>query len=337
MDMWGSPPMTMREFSRELDKVDAGVEVVMIMVQCHSAGFANVIYNDGDFHKGISEHRRVGFFATTAARLSAGCTPEMREEDYQDFSTHFFAALSGKTRTGKAVEKPDYDRKGFTSYEDAFTYVLLNDETIDIPMMTSDQLLRDFSRYRGQDGVGELLVRNAAYSVVLQGATRAQQAALEGLSKQLGLDGDQRIADARTMARDLQQQRTRLERDRRAMETTVEQSRGRLRDALLQRYPELGVPWHPETIKMLTGNGVDELRKFVESQGEWKTYTDASAKADALDSKDEELEDKWCKTQRFLERAQSVILALNLPRVADKPVVAAYERLTALERGRLER
>ena len=45
-----------------------------------------------------------------------------------------------------AVERPDYDKDGRTSLAEAHAYVLINSDTIDIPVCTSDVLLRQFSK-----------------------------------------------------------------------------------------------------------------------------------------------------------------------------------------------
>jgi len=330
MEMWNSPPVKVHDLIRNLDTLDPAVDVTLIMVQCHAGGFANVIYTDGDPKKGFSNHPRCGFFATTAPRLAAGCTPEMNEDDYQDFSTHFFAALSGKTRTGKPVQKPDYDHKGFTSFTDAFTYVLLNDDTIDIPMTTSDQLLRDFSHYRTSEETTDLLESNARYSDILAAANPAQQAALDGLSTQLALTGDDRIAKARALAADLEQQRNVLARAFRRNMRTFNNARTRLRTALIRQYPELAGHWHPDDIALIATQH-DAILAFLKSQPDYKTYQDASKKRDDLDDQDDALERKWVVTQRFLERARTVILAANLPKLVQPDVVQVYNDLIARE------
>ncbi|HUO10264.1 MAG TPA: hypothetical protein VM008_18300 [Phycisphaerae bacterium] len=330
MEMWDSPAFTVREFLQQLDKLDPAVAVTLIMVQCHSGGFADAIYTDGDYRQGLARQPRCGFFSTTAPRLAAGCTPEMNEEAYQDFSTHFFAALSGKTRIGKAVEKPDYDHKGYTSFTDAFVYALLNDDTIDIPISTSDQLLRDFSHFRTREETTDILENNAPYADVLAAASPAQRAALEGLSVQLALTGNDRLPKALAMARDLQSERNALTRSRRATDNAFNNARERLHDALAHHFPELGIPNHPDAAKIMATQH-DAILALLNSQKDYQVYHDAEKKRDDLDEQEDALERKWVTTQRFLERARTVILAANLPKVAKPDIVAAYQALIARE------
>lgn len=398
MHVWGGGGYPMTQFVAQLDKLDPAVPVTLVMVQCHSGGFANVIYNNGDHKKGFSKHLRCGFFATTAPRLAAGCTPDIDEEDYQEFSTFFFEALCGRTRTGKSVAKPDYDGDGVTSYTDAFTYVLLTSNTIDIPMTTSDQLLRDKSRVRKSrnEQVADLLPRNATWSQLLSHATPAQKAALEGLAQELELDGEDRLTRAQELATKLDTERQNLARSSRPLrpstqetpapqavpaapgehsqhdqhsqheqpsqpdqpsqpsETTEEQpesqpesqpatqsrnrdfnrrlttAANRLRTAVGLRWPELAVPYHPDAPRLLEAQGA-EIRKLIESHPAYKDFQEAVSQRDASINRQRELERKWVKCQRLLERGQTVILAANLPKVADAGVVEHYRKLLQLE------
>ena len=123
---------------RPLDKLPVKVRVVMVMVQCFSGGFADSIYNDCDAAKDLSSRNRCGFFATIPDRVAAGCTPDMDEEDYKEYSTYFWAALSGHTRTGKAVASADYDGDGKISFAEAHAFTLVNSDTVDISIKSSD-------------------------------------------------------------------------------------------------------------------------------------------------------------------------------------------------------
>ena len=63
----------------------------------------------------MSGANRCGFFATVHDRKAAGCTADIDEANYQEYSTYFFAALRGKTRTGTPITPPDYDGDGRVS------------------------------------------------------------------------------------------------------------------------------------------------------------------------------------------------------------------------------
>lgn len=359
--------LPVRDFAAQLDKLDPGVDVTLVMVQCYSGGFANVIYNEGDPSKGFARHPRAGFFSTVASRTAAGCTPDVSEEDYHEFSTSFFEAILGETRTGRPVAKPDYDGDGRTSYDEAFTHVLLTSNTIDIPTTTSDRLLRDKSRFANgdDDAARGLLPQDAPWATVLAAATPSQRAALEGLSQALGLDGEDRLAKARARARDLDPDRDRGRGRGRGQGRRSEPEAGqdgedghedhgptaqapqpggpggngrgpspaaaRLRAALADRWPELTVPFHPDAPRILAEER-EEIRRVLEAQPDYRAFSGRVARRTpdpaALARSPER---RWVKHQRLLERADGVILGVNLPKLGDAEALGVYRRLLELE------
>ena len=52
--------------------------------------------------------------------------------------------MSGVSRIGDKVNRPDYNGDGYTSLMEAHSYVCIHSETIDIPIKTSDVLLRKY-------------------------------------------------------------------------------------------------------------------------------------------------------------------------------------------------
>ena len=95
---WNDGELRVRDFTRALDAISSDVEVVVVMVQCYSGTFANLVFESGDPDKPVSRHHRVGFFATVDSRPAAGCTSDTKVENYKEYSTSFFAALAGKSR-----------------------------------------------------------------------------------------------------------------------------------------------------------------------------------------------------------------------------------------------
>jgi hypothetical protein len=354
LSLWDKPSMTMRQFASLLDKTDPSVTVMLVMVQCHSGGFANVIYKDGEPRNGLSKQLRFGFFATSASRIAAGCTPDIRGEDYREFSTAFFAALSGRTRTGKAVEKPDYAHAGKTTYMDAFTYVLLTSDTVDLPMTTSDQLLRDFSRYDSSASRNRsryttapttaaasqpvtmsprLLPANARYSEIEPLATPAERAAITGLAKILELDKTDPLAGARALLDRVDRQRRSWSAQNQSVDRQYETAREKLRHAVYMKWPELADAWLPANASLRDKANLPALKSQIRAMPEYKAFTGAAQASQAQQVKLELLERKWIKAQRLIDRAETVILRANLSRVASPEVQKRFQELTEHENG----
>lgn len=141
--LWEDEPLTVQEFATQLDRLPQNTPIVTMMAQCFSGSFADSIYEGGDRTKPVALQTRCGFFATVATRPSVGCTPLVNEADYQDYSSSFFAGLSGVDRVGNPVPSADYNADDRISYAEAHAFAKVDEETIDWPISTSESWLQN--------------------------------------------------------------------------------------------------------------------------------------------------------------------------------------------------
>ena len=189
-DMWNGDALTVKHLAARLDTLPPHTPVVVVMVECFSGGFGNLLFQGGDPVGPLAEQNLCGFFASIPDREAAGCTPEVNEADYRDFTSYFFAALSGQDRLGHRVLGADYDHDGRVGMNEAYAYALIHDVSIDTPVCTSDVFLRRFVK------VPEAVVFATPFMEVGQWASPAQRAALTGLSKALGYTTEDRLGVA---------------------------------------------------------------------------------------------------------------------------------------------
>jgi hypothetical protein len=147
--LWNDERLSANEFAGWLSDLRPDVSVVLVMVQCHAGGFAHTIFEQASANGGLAPHARCGFFSQVHDRAAAGCTPDVDEADYQEYSSFFWAALAGRTRAGAELPGVDYDKDGVVSFAEAHAYAVLASDTIDIPIRTSGALLRQYSRVDG--------------------------------------------------------------------------------------------------------------------------------------------------------------------------------------------
>src|SRR3954471_20758098 len=186
--LWNDEKLSVSEFVTLLDGMPEGVSVVAVMVQCYTGGFSRFIYDKADPKNGLAKQNRCGFFATVHDRVAAGCTPDVEETSYVEYSTYFWEAIAGHTRTGKPITPPDYDGDGKVSFAEAHAYTVLNADTIDLPLTSSSEFLSVESHFKDSDHP-ELLPKDAPFDTIHELATPAERAILDGLSKQLELTG----------------------------------------------------------------------------------------------------------------------------------------------------
>ncbi|HEY2585964.1 MAG TPA: hypothetical protein VGI81_09400 [Tepidisphaeraceae bacterium] len=332
--MWREADMPVSEFARLLDRLPPKVSVVLVMVQCFGGGFADVIFNDADVSKGLSPRNRCGFFATTPDRVAAGCTPDVDEENYREYSTYFWAALYGRTRGGDVVPPPDYDGDGRISLAEAHAYAMVASDTIDLSMKTSDVFLRRFSKAKTIAGPAELIDADSGFQTLLDRAEPPERATLDGLSKRLDLDGFNRTQAARTIAAGIAERRRALGDEQRRLRQSHDRACNALAAMVRTRWPELTNLLNPAAVKLLAEQG-DTIVRAIEAAPVYPELRRQHDRLDAIDVEDSDLERKWVKCQRFIRTAEHVALAANLALVAPPDVRSRYETLRTAEGGTL--
>lgn len=141
--LWENSYLTVQQLAKQLARLPQDTPVVTMMAQCYAGSFAKFIYEGGDPRKPLALQTRCGFFATISTRPSVGCTPEVNEADYRDYSSSFFAGLSGRSRTGGIVASADYNEDGQVSFAEAHAFAKIDGKTTDIPVSTAEVWLQD--------------------------------------------------------------------------------------------------------------------------------------------------------------------------------------------------
>ncbi len=329
---WRNQRMSVRRFTQRLDKIHPDVPVVLVMVQCYSGGFANVIFEGGDPKAALADANRAGFFSTVHDRPAAGCTPALKKKGYQEYSGVFWAALSGRTRAKEEIDQPDPSGDGTTSLAEAHAYAQLRADTIDIGVRTSGALLRRYSRLSGGGEGG--LSRRSPYRALARAATPAQKAILDGLSEQLELARTRRLAEAKEQAKTLEARRRRIQEKRNNKAKRARRLRSTIRADLHRKWPELNHGFHPRITELLSASP-EKVVRAITNHEKFRDWQSVRRRLDRLDQRDRALEREWAKAKRFIRVAENVILRANLGAVASEEVRKRFEELLAAERTTL--
>ena len=146
LKLWDDGRMTVDDLESLFDAAPDGAPVRFVMAQCYSGAFASLIYDDPQTAAGFRGNR-CGFMSEAADRLAEGCSLSLDEAEFRDYTTYFFAALEGRTRSGEPIEPRAVDRDGdgTVSFRESHFYALLNAESSDLSRSTSEQYLEDWS------------------------------------------------------------------------------------------------------------------------------------------------------------------------------------------------
>jgi hypothetical protein len=188
--LWEGDSLTVRAFGLFLNKLPSTTPVITVMSQCYAGSFANFIYQDANPKRPVVAQPRCGFFATVEYLPSVGCTPEVDEADYKDYSSSFFAGLSGLGRTGKAVASADHDGDGRVSYAEAHAFAKVDDESTDLPISTSEAWLQRRARWQHRRRVVTTSIQE-----VMRTGRPEQRYVVESLVRKLGLRPELSLSD----------------------------------------------------------------------------------------------------------------------------------------------
>ena len=358
--LWSNSRLKVNEFVKRLDQLPLRQSTILVMVQCYSGGFANILFQDGDPKKGVSKHARAGFFSTVQNRVAAGCTPDIREENYQEYSTSFWEALSGQTRTGSTIIKPDYNADGKTSLLEAHSYVSIHSNTIDIPIKTSDVLLRkylpdEFKKKESGKKISDLVEKflpkvpnkntseeqsldpdTLSQSTLSKLANHEERAVFLGLSKNLGLKQEIPILEIKELQEKLKKKREEIQKEKKKAMDQKNKYRDELRKKLLAEHPEISNPYHPMTTKLLSINNKQKVLNIVQQNNIWEKLTEQKDKSEKYESERFIIEKKEVKTMRLRRCIENIILTKILEREGTVEENKNYSRLLILERTILD-
>ena len=141
--LWNNSRLKVSDFVKKLDKLPKDQPCLLVMVQCYSGGFANVIFKEGNPEKGLSDYPRAGFFATVKDRVAAGAS--IRKRTIMN-TARFWEGLCGESRVGNKTQNQTLT-KTVKLHSPKLTPMVLRSTPIDIPIKTSDDSLRHFSAY----------------------------------------------------------------------------------------------------------------------------------------------------------------------------------------------
>ena len=349
---WGNKPLKMTEFSRWLDELPEQVTIVSVMAQCYCGGFANTVFAGGDDAAGFARNVRCGFFAQQHDLPAAGCRPDV--ENDEEYSSYFWGAFLGESRTGKPVNNVDCNQDGRISLAEAHAHAVIASETIDIPLRSSEAVLRRFSRIAGYELEGQsntpsddasndpaddsaatenklAFLTGSIYEIAARGRPEETRI-IVGLAEKLDvpLSSDvtgfsQRYEQHRNEFRDLR--RTSFRRPRGSS------PRRKLQEAVIAKWPELEDPKGWTNTDLLSAENQDAfLIELEEMEGYSEFLKSNEERAEAREATTL-AELKQVKFRRLMHQLENIVLAQNIASVASPEVVDHYRKLVAAEEG----
>ena len=364
IDCWDEKKITAREFTRWLNELPSSVPVVMVMAQCYCGGFGHTIFNNLDETKGLAPQLRAGFFAQQHNLPAAGCRPDIQHDE--EFSSYFWGAIAGRSRNGVPITDCDIDGNGTVSFAEAYAHAVIAGHTIDIPLRTSDVLLRTFSRMTldaadapdtrpevnpatdkdsqpepkppatAPDGNNRPQSNRASLTGTLQSFVDQGRPVsgriVTGLSKGLGFSLQDDVASV-VAAYDTHRKNPR--RPAQGGRRRPGSGRRELLQEITEKWPELGDAKHWEESPLLKPDNQQQLLAELKQLPAWKSYDQRRQQNIESAEQSERHELREVKFRRLINTLETITLEKHLPNVATPEVVERYRQLIRLEESTL--
>jgi len=316
--LWGDTELSVRRFEGLLDEVGPGVTTRFFFPQCYSGGFARLMYDD-PAEPGALAGGRCGFLAQAPDRQSEGCTPSIEAGEYRDYSTYFFAALTGERRTGEALEQdPDRDGDGRVSLREAHLYALATADSADLSRATSEVFLEDWEpwwwRWVGTAGVPENVYGDLAVEVATDRGldpTDPMPAVHQGL--------DRTKVEWERLRREQDAARERVRELQRAVRARAE-----------ERWPALASRYSTAALERLIDNPGPVL-EWLRQDPDYPELVEAIERQRQLEAEELAVQRERAGYERVLRLRRLARLKARFERFAGEEARAAYRELVACE------
>lgn len=353
IDCWSERKIKASQFAAWLDKLPTDLPVIMVMAQCYCGGFARTIFEDLDDEMGLAAHPRVGFFAQQHDLPAAGCRPDIEHDE--EFSSYFWGAIAGRTRNGVPIEGADIDGNGIVSFAEAYAHAVIAGETVDIPLRTSEVMLRSFSRL--PDGKSEDSDKSdepvaAGDSAASEDTERRPLVEMTGKLETLIAKGDpvsrhiitqlaKRLDlslqdDVATVTKAYEDGRRASRRQGRGRGPRQSSGRRELLRDIAEKWPELGDGRKWRDSSLLKADHQEKLLAEIKELPSWKVFEERREQAEEADKTRDQAELRTVKLRRLLNTLEVMVLEQNLPLVASPEIVTRYRQMLTLEGSTLQ-
>ena len=326
MNLWDDTTLTARELHDMLEPRSAPFRFVF--TQCYSGGFHRLAYADSARGTELSETPRCGFTAESAYRLAEGCSASIESDDYRDYTTFFFAALSGYERGGDIIGRdPDRNTDGMTTLREAHLFTLEEAYSTDLSRSTSEDYLDQWQPWYLRWLPTSASLPDNEYAALFRNLA---------VRHDVPLDEDTRTS-LRQALTDIDQEIQALSNERLSLEEQFQQLQYQLQYRLIKQWPELMGPYTAAYQSMAAAGQLQEIARQTQLLPEYQQLVQlqeqyASLDMDMLDR--ERLATQYQKMIRLRRLAQ---LKQQLVEHGNEVEQADYQSLLSCEEAPLTR
>jgi hypothetical protein len=250
LELWNGTHINVGDLQSLLDQAPPEVRLRFVFAQCYAGAFAKLATPDSD---------RCGFLAAAADQVSEGCSAAVEKRDYEDYSTYFFAALTGQPRNHSGLNgRPDWDSDGRVTPLEAHFHVLTTAFSADVPRATSEVLLMEWRPGEIPDPLAGVPGDENDYMALALSMLRNN-----GIDPETGPGKELHRRQVQ-----LQGQWERLEQDQERLRQEIVAHQERLKRDVLRRWPRAAAPY-TLGFKRFLAEDLEAAQGFIEDHPDY--------------------------------------------------------------------
>ena len=293
-----------------------------VFTQCYSGGFHRLAYQNPTTGLAVSKAPRCGFTAESAYRLSEGCSASIDSDDYRDYTTYFFAALSGNERDGEIISRnADVNDDGVTTLREAHLFTIEEAYSTDLSRSSSEDYLTQWQPWYLRWLPPPVNLPNNEYAQLFRDLANRYDIPL---SRNMARQIRQQLNDTLALIDDTQLQRQSLRQQERELQYS-------LQSKLSQNWPNLLGPYTGAYQKMAADGELTTISAAITELPGYPALVNVQDQDRGLDNTLLDLERKATQYQKMLRLRQLATLKQQLIEYGSDAQRADYDSLLNCE------
>lgn len=325
LSLWTDASIPLDRLAHHLDRKKRRGPFAMVLGQCFSGSFSDLLHRGGRSEAEIAEPIRCVLAAAPHDRTASGCTSDVSDPWARAYMLEVAQAL------GQA--EADLDGDGAVSLAEAHARAKITDRTTDVPVKSSEAYV---SRML-EDAAPEPTIGGMKPPASFQDTLAAAEAEDRAVLLALAPPGDDPLAKAAAQKTELDRRAEAAEQAITDADQDLEEAERSARARVIARWPELSSPYRAgarallhdhaaEVVDLVRGTSLGHKllgleRKVSVAADRWAELARQSARlerflrtAAAVEARRRFLRDRGPKERRVLERIEACERMIPLPR-----------------------
>jgi len=280
-----------------------------------------------ELHKVLSIAKKpVRFTSESAYQLSEGCSASVDTSEYRDYTTYFFAALSGYDRYGEILPvETDMDKDGAVSLREAHLYSIENAVSTDIAHSSSEHYLERWEPWYLKWLPARRALPNNEYAKLFRKLASKHNMPLEGNA-------------AKTIREAMDAAEENKDELRKTLTDTADKKydvQAEIQLTAELNWPTLSQPYTAAFKELMAGDAVPEISKWVSEHENYPALVALQDEETVIRKKVLEAERKVTQLQKMLRMRKLAQLKQELYQYGTAGEKSAYERILVCEKAPL--